>query len=358
MSPKSTVRPEIILSLDAEKAFDRIEWNYLFAFLETFGLGSVFCKWIKTIYSAPTAAVKTNGLISEYFMLYRGTRQGCCLSPYLFDIAIETLAIAIRTDNRIKGVSRGNTVHKTSLYADDLLLQMSDPIESMPYVLSLLKTFGSISGYKINLSKSLLFPLNDLAMLEDYGHLPFRIENEKCTYLGIEIAGSVKDIFKYNYKSILERTKNDLDRWSKLPVTLAGRINAVKMTILPKYLYLFQMIPIFIPKSFFAQLDSLISAFIWNKKPARTKKANLERVKSEGGLGLPNFLFYYWAANIAKLTYWITTFADKEGPIWATMELESTLPVSPISFLTAPLPLNVKVSEFNSNLVVQNSIKI
>lgn len=59
-----------------------------------------------------------------------------------------------------------------------------------------------------------------------------------------------------------------------------------------------------------------------------------------------------------KLTYWFITFPDKEGPIWANMELEATLPVSPISFLTAPLPLNIKTHELNANLVVQNSVKI
>ncbi len=75
-------------------------------------------------------------------------------------------------------------------------------------------------------------------------------------------------------------------------------------------------------------------------------------------MGLPNFLFYYWAANIVKLTYWIIMFADKEGPTWADVELRATLPVSLISILTAPLPLNIKASELNSNLVDQNSIKI
>ena len=128
----------------------------------------------------------------------------------------------------------------------------------------------------------------------------------------------------------MDRTKTDLDRWSNLPLSLAGRINVVKMTVMPRFLYLFQMIPIFLPKSYFARLDRFISVFIWNKKPARIKKASLERVKSDGGLGLPNFLFYYWAANIVKLTHWITMFADKEGPVWNDMELGATLPVSPI----------------------------
>lgn len=357
-SPHSTIQPEVILSLDAEKAFDRIEWSYLFTVLEKFGMGPTFCRWIKVLYSTPMAAVRTNGLISEYFSLYRGTRQGCCLSPFLFDIAIEPLAIAIRSDERIKGISRGEVTHKTLLYADDLLLQISDPIGSMPHLFRWLREFSNISGYKVNLSKSLLFPLNNLAKQTTYDDLPFKIENDKFTYLGLEIAGSIKTIFQYNYRSILDSTKSDLDRWSKLPLSLAGRINVVKMTVMPRFLYLFQMIPIFLPKSYFAQLDRFVSLFIWNKKPARIRRASLERAKADGGLGLPNFLFYYWAANIVKLTYWITMFADGEGPVWADMELRATLPISPISILTAPLPLNVKASGLNSNLVVQNSIKI
>lgn len=221
-SPHSTVQPQVILSLDAEKTFDRLEWTYLFAALQKFGFGPVFCRWIRVLYSTPMAAVRINGLISEYFPLYRGARQGCSLSPFLFDIAIELLAIAIRTDGRIKNISRGETKHKTLLYADDLLLLISDPIESIPHLLHLLQKFSSISGYKINLSKSLVFPLNNLAKQVNYEHLPFKIENDKFTYLGIEIAGSIKAIFQYNYRSILDHTKTDLDRWSKLPVSLAG----------------------------------------------------------------------------------------------------------------------------------------
>lgn len=358
LSQHSTVQPEAILSLDAEKAFDRIEWTYLFMVLEKFGLGPIFCRWIKVLYSTPMAAVRTNGLISEYFPLHRGTRQGCCLSPFLFDIAIELLAIAIRADDKIKSISRGETSHKTLLYADDLLLLISDPMESIPHLLNLLQNFGSMSGYKINLSKSVLFPLNNLARQINYDHLPLKTEKEKFTYLGIEVAGSIKTMFQYNYKSILNRTKTDLDRWSKFPLSLAGRINAVKMTIMPRFLYLFQMIPIFLPKSYFAQLDRFISTFIWNRKPARIKKASLERVRSDGGLGLPNFLFYYWATNIAKLTYWITMFASGVGPVWAAMELRATLPVSPISILSAHFPLNIRASELSTNSMVQNSVRI
>lgn len=122
-----------------------------------------------------------------------------------------------------------------------------------------------------------MFPLNHLAKQITYEKLSFKIENDKFTYLGIEIAGSIKAIFQYDYRSILDRAN---DRWSKIPFSPAGWINAVKMAVMPRFLYLFQMIPIVLSKPYFAQLHRFIS--LWNKKTARIKKASLERAKSDG----------------------------------------------------------------------------
>ena len=104
--------PVVAVWLDAEKAFDRVEWGFLHSALSEFGFGASFSKWMKIMYNAPKAAVMANGVTSSFFDLARGTRQGCPLSPLLFTIALEPLAIAIRTNPSISGVIGGDSEHK------------------------------------------------------------------------------------------------------------------------------------------------------------------------------------------------------------------------------------------------------
>ena len=154
-SPASEEVPEMVISLDAEKAFDTVEWPYLFRV----GFGHRFVSWVKLVYSSPKASVITNRLNSEYFNLHRGTHQGCPLSPLLFALAIEPLSIALKTSLNISGILRWGIEHKVSLYADDLLVYISDPVKSAPALIQILRQFGPFSGHKLNFAKSESFPL-------------------------------------------------------------------------------------------------------------------------------------------------------------------------------------------------------
>lgn len=114
--------PEVVISLDAEKTFDGVEWKYLFSTLQKFGFQEGFIAWIKLLYSSPFAAIVSNNIQSDYFPLGRGTRQGCPLSPLLFTLATEPLAMSLRLNKNFKGTYRGGLELKVFLYADDLLL--------------------------------------------------------------------------------------------------------------------------------------------------------------------------------------------------------------------------------------------
>uniref|UniRef100_A0AAY5JXW3 Reverse transcriptase domain-containing protein n=1 Tax=Esox lucius TaxID=8010 RepID=A0AAY5JXW3_ESOLU len=315
------------------KLLNRIEYEHLFKTLSKFGFGPVFVSWIQTLYAAPQARVRTNNFNSQYFTVQRGTRQGCPLSPLLFDLVIEPLAAALRCNNYIRGIMRGGLVHKVSLYADDLLMFISDLETSIPESLDTISQFGKSSGYKINLTKSVLFPINVLARNRSFNSYPFRSTEDSMTYLGVSVTSRYKDLFQNNFKSALGQIKENLNRWSTLPLSLAGRINSVKMVTLPKILYLFQTVPIFIPKSFFKELDRHISTFIWNKTMPGVRKTVLQRCKENAVLALPNFLYYYWAANIHKLVIWYGASIGGGSPSWCLMEQHSCSSVSLASML-------------------------
>lgn len=167
------------------------KWEYLFTVLQKFGFGDKFIKWIRLLYASPRASVHTNDNRSTYFRLGRGTRQGCPLSPLLFALAIEPLSIALWSSPLLQGVVRSGIEIKLSLYADDLLLYVSNPIQNFPVILSTLQKFGSFSGYKINLHKSECFPMNALAMGLLQSDVPFKLSRTGFRYLGINITHSM-----------------------------------------------------------------------------------------------------------------------------------------------------------------------
>lgn len=186
-----SLSPEVVVSLDAEKAFDRMEWGFLHEVLARFGLGGAFVKWVKLLYSSPKASVRTNDISSSPFPLGHGTRQGCPLSPLLFTLVIEPLALWLRSDAGFQGITRLDTVHKVSLYADDLLLYVSDPISSFPTIFKILNEYSSVSRYKLNYQKSEILPINDLAKQLPQSIVPFKWSNNGFQYLGIHITSSL-----------------------------------------------------------------------------------------------------------------------------------------------------------------------
>lgn len=173
-----------IISLDTQKAFNQIEWPYMFEVLKQFGFGNKFINWIKIVHFHPSSCVLTNGIRSSSFELNQGVRQGDPLSPLLFNIALEPLAVGIRTHPHIHGISLGNAESLISLYADDLLLCLTDPVVSVPKIIDYIDTFSKLSGYSINWSKSEFMPLTNNLSDTFLSSIPFKIVDDHFTYLG------------------------------------------------------------------------------------------------------------------------------------------------------------------------------
>lgn len=159
-------------------------------------------------------------------------------------------------------------------------------------------------------------------------------------------------LFSDNFSPLITQVKADVQRWSSLPLSLIGRINAVKMNILSKFLFLFQCIPLFLSRKLFRTIDEVISSFLWNKKAPRILKSLLQKCKFNGGLALPNFQLYYWSAHIHKITYWLKS---SDTP-WCRLEAQSCTLSSLKALFTSSLPLNP--SGFTNNPVVRSTFQI
>jgi hypothetical protein len=149
-------KKHMTISLDAEKAFDKIQYTFILKVLERSRIQGSYLNTRKAVYSKLTANIKLNGEILEVIPLKSGTRKGCPLSWYLFNIALKILTRAIRQQKEIKEIQIGKEV-KVSLFANYIIVYISGPQNSTRELLQLINNFSKVAGYKINSNKSVAF---------------------------------------------------------------------------------------------------------------------------------------------------------------------------------------------------------
>ena len=149
---------------------------------------------------------------------------------------MEVLATAIRQEKEIKSIQVGKEEINLSLFADDMIVYIENPIGSTKKLLNLINEFCKTVAFKVNIrkSKAFLYSNNEISETEIRKKIPFAIATRKIKYLGINLTKEVKDLYSENYTTLKKEIKEDTNKWKHEPYSWIGRINIIKMAILPK----------------------------------------------------------------------------------------------------------------------------
>ncbi|RVW40176.1 LINE-1 retrotransposable element ORF2 protein [Vitis vinifera] len=193
----------ILCKLDIEKAYDKVDWNFILTVMQKMGLGEKWIRWIKWCISTASFSVLVNGTPTGFFQSSRGLRQGDPLSPYLFVIAMEVFSAFLKravegdflSGCRVKGRSEEGVLISHLLFADDTLVFCKPSQDQLTYLSWLLMWFEAASGLRINLEKSELIPIGRVENMDDLAwEFGCSLGSLPTTYLGMPLGAPFKSV--------------------------------------------------------------------------------------------------------------------------------------------------------------------
>ena len=292
-----------ILSIDQEKAFDRIEWRYMHAIMNKMGIPYGLRLWIKILYSNPMVTINCNNFLTEPFSATRGIRQGCSLSPLLYSICVEGLANLIRSNNNIKGIELpGQQVNfKVVQHADDTSIFITDN-KDFNYLKKVFYTYSEGSGSKINIQKTQGLWLGAWKNRNDNpGN--FKWTNKQIKILGIYFGNEVNP--EDNWTERVNRMKNVLNRWKERSLTMKGKAIVVNSFIGGSLAYFGSVLHC--PNSLIQKMNDTIMKFYWSDKPDKIKRDTIRGPSNLGGTGLINIAYKLDALKLTWLQKYTKT---------------------------------------------------
>ena len=273
-----------LIFLDFEKAFDSVEWNFMYKVLEKFNFGKYFINWIKILYNKPLFKMKNNGWLSKTVKMERGIRQGCPISALLFILVVEIMAVKIGANDNIKGFNINDSMKEIKIlqHADDCTIPAKDS-DSIKHIKDTVNEFCKYSGVKLNIEKTEVILLGNLKRYDKDEIHGFKINKSYVKCLGVYIGHDKDMCFYNNFTQKIEDISKLVHTWKSRHLTIFGKCVVINTLALPKLLYVASILPI--SDVTIKSVKKVIFSFIWGKRD-RIKRNTLVLYKNEGGTGL------------------------------------------------------------------------
>ena len=312
--------PGAILLLDIQKAFDSVSHQFLLRVLRQFNFSNKFINWIKVFYSCRKSYVTNYGNLTNPIDMERGIFQGCPISPYLFLLVIETMALAIRQNPNISGIPVEKIELKISLLADDSTCFIDGSEKSLKSLFDTIDKFSESSGCKLNIAKSEAIWIGSKKGSHLFPFTEKGLKWNKFTFktLGVHFSLNTKQLYDLNHKIKLKSIENTLNCWRARNLSLVGKICVIKTLLLPQLLYLFSVLCIKIPKIFFRQLNTILFKFIWGGGSDRVKRQLMCNDFFGGGLRMID----PYTFSVAQKMSWVKKLLDDNyESLWKSIEI-------------------------------------
>lgn len=259
----------VVVGIDWNKAFDRVEHRFLFRVLERFGFGERLVSWIRTLYRGAKSCVKVNGILTDRFRVERSVRQGCPLSALLYAISIEPLASQIKEDHKVKGINLpygGRCV--INHYADDTTITVRDG-DSVKRVLELVAIYGRASGAKINKDKSVLMYIGTVERVE----VGLSVEERYIKVLGVYLGVESKEATDVTWSGVINKIRTVCGRWKARKLRLKGKVIVINSLLLSACVYVMNVIEM--PEWVMADINKVVCDFLWGGEGSKNCSQNI-----------------------------------------------------------------------------------
>ena len=303
--------PAAILSLDQEKAFDRVDWGFLFLTLEKMGFGQSFFRWVRLLYTRARCSILINGYSSPVFYPSRGVRQGCPLSPLLYVLTMEVLATNLRAHPDLVGLQLPysfSLLPVVSLYADDT----SAIVTSNPGIKAVFDTsnrFEKASGSKLNLSKCKCLWLGSWRGRTDS---PVAIDWSATMIKILGIFIGFGNTIAANWDPRIESVSKCLASWRIRSLSYGGRALVANALALSRIWYVATLICM--PQRVLSDLNRILFNFFWAGKRDLVRRDVVVQEKESGGFSVVSI-----SLNVhALLIQWVKRFRESRGG-WVSM---------------------------------------